>query len=69
MAQAAKDPRSIRKQAKRSMMWTAVQAGVSEPLVRLYEANRAAVGEERRLALDAVYAAMMKAPAKGTIGS
>ena len=50
-------PRTIREAAGISQMVMAVRAGVSEPTLRLYEANPAAVKDRRkREALDRVYA-------------
>lgn len=54
-------PRDIRIAAGKSQMWTAVQAGVSEPTLRLYEANRESVSEPKRKALDSAYAALDRA--------
>lgn len=51
-------PRDKRRAAKLSQMSVATSAGVSLPTLRLYEANRDAVSEEKRAALDAVYATM-----------
>jgi hypothetical protein len=51
-------PREIRKAAKLNMITVAVRAGVCEPTLRLYEANPSAVGDDKRRALDAVFAAM-----------
>ena len=51
-------PREKRKAAGRSQMSVATEAGVSLPTLRLYEANRDAVTEDKRTALDAVYAKM-----------
>ena len=49
--------REARLTARMSQARTAVAAGVSEPLVRLYEANPTAVKDRHtRAALDAVYA-------------
>lgn len=49
--------REARLTARMSQARTAVAAGVSEPLVRLYEANPDAVKDRhKRAALDAVYA-------------
>jgi predicted transcriptional regulator len=49
-------PKEIRAAARESQMRTAVMAGVSQPTVRLYEANPSSVTLEKRIALDAVYA-------------
>lgn len=51
-------PRDKRRAAKLSQMSVATSAGVSLPTLRLYEANRDAVSEEKRAALDAIYATM-----------
>lgn len=49
-------PRAIRQTAGKSQIQAAVAASVSEPLVRLYEANRLAIRDLKKLAaLDAVY--------------
>jgi hypothetical protein len=57
MSTRTKSPRAARKAAQESQVRTAVAAGVSEPLVRLYEANPQAIKDKRkRAALDAVYA-------------
>lgn len=45
-------------------MSVAASAGVSMPTLRLYEADRDAVGEEKRAALDAEYAKMRPKGAK-----
>lgn len=45
-------------------MSVAASAGVSLPTLRLYEANRDAVGDDKRAALDAAYAAMKPKGAK-----
>ena len=50
------NPREVRRAAGWSQAKTAVRAEVSEPTLRLYEANQAAVSESKRKALDAVYA-------------
>ncbi len=44
-------------------MSVATSAGVSLPTLRVYEANRESVTEDKRAALDKVYAAMK--PKKG----
>lgn len=50
-------PRDVRKAAGVSQMKAAVDAGVSMPLVRLYEANPEAVSDPgKRRSLDRVYA-------------
>jgi hypothetical protein len=50
-------PREVRQRAQKSQIQAAVAAGVSEPLVRLYEANQDAVTDSRKRAqLDRVYA-------------
>ena len=67
-----RSPKEVRRLVRRSQIQVAVQAGVSEPTLRLYEANREAVGEEKRRALDAVYVAMeatLGLDASGTVGS
>ncbi len=51
-------PRDKRRAAGISQMTAASSAGVSLPTLRLYEANRDAVTEDKRAALDRVYAAM-----------
>jgi hypothetical protein len=45
-------------------MSVATSAGVSLPTLRLYEANRDAVTEDKRAALDRVYAGMKAKEAK-----
>lgn len=47
--------RDIRRAAGKSQLQVAAEAGASLPTVRLYEANREAVGEAKRVALDATY--------------
>jgi hypothetical protein len=62
----APSPREIREAARVSIARTAVAANVSEPLVRLYEANCAAVATpHKRRALDEVYAGYASLAAKG----
>ena len=50
--------RAVRELAGKTQMVVAVQAGVSMPTLRLYEASASAVGAAKRKALDAVYAEM-----------
>jgi hypothetical protein len=58
----ADSPRAARKQAGKSQIQAAVAAGVSEPLVRLYEANRDAVTDaQKRVNLDRIYAGYIAA--------
>jgi hypothetical protein len=55
----SKSPREVRQAARVPQIVVAVRAGVSEPLVRLYEANRDAVKDTaKREALDGVYAGL-----------
>ncbi len=55
-------PRGIRESAGETQARTAYHAGVSEPLVRLYEANPEAVkSAAKKAALDAVYERMANA--------
>jgi len=60
-------PREIRRAAGRSQIVVAVAARVSEPTLRLYEANPGAVTMERRARLDAVYAALHEETRSGAI--
>ncbi len=61
-----KSPREIRKAAGVSQIQVAVAAGVSEPTVRLYEANPEAVSSEKRRALDVAYEGLQPCvPARG----
>lgn len=54
-------PRAIRRAARKPLIWTAVQAGVSEPTARVYELDPLAVRDERkRAALDVVYAELAR---------
>ena len=57
-------PRDKRRAAGLSQMSVATSAGVSLPTLRLYEANRDAVTEDKRAALDKAYAAMKTKGAK-----
>jgi predicted transcriptional regulator len=48
--------KEIRKQAKRSLAWVAVMAGVSEPTAKLFELDESAVANmDKRAALQSVY--------------
>jgi hypothetical protein len=59
------EPREIRQRARVAQIVVAVRAGVSEPLVRLYEADPDAVrSPHKRESLDRVYTEL----ATGTFG-
>lgn len=47
--------KAIRTGAKKSQLQVAAESNTSLPTVRLYEADRSAVREDKRAALDAVY--------------
>jgi len=49
-------PREVRIRARKSQVQVAVDAGVSPPTVRVYEAAPDAVSRTKREALDATYA-------------
>ncbi len=57
-------PRDKRRAAGLSQMSVATSAGVSLPTLRLYEANRDAVSDDKRTALDKAYAKMITKGAK-----
>ncbi len=56
-----KNPRAIREAARLSQLQLAARAGKSIPLVRLYEANPAAVTPASRQALEPIYRALFEA--------
>jgi hypothetical protein len=56
-------PREVRRQARVSQIVVAVRAHVSEPTVRLYEANPEAVRDPiKKASLDEVYASLGGGP-------
>ena len=58
-------PRERRRAAGLSQMALAVEAGVSLPTLRLYEANPESVSEESRRLLDAAYSKIKTENGKG----
>lgn len=62
--QSKASPRDKRKAAGLSQMSVATSAGVSLPTLRMYEADRDAVSDDKRVALDKAYANMKPKGAK-----